>query len=226
MAGLPVKVAIFEDHQSIIDGYLYRLSSEPKIQVVATIIFGEDLEPVLAQHQVDVLILDIQVPTSESNSNPYPVLHSVSSIMQTHPNINILAISMHTQAVLIQLLVDAGVSGYIYKDDYASIRQLAKIILMVADGGVYFSEAAHRQLRNGSGATNPFLSPRQVEVLSLCSAYPDDSTEKLAERLGVASSTLRNLLSKAYIRLGVHTRAAAIAKIQKMGLISDSTTPE
>ena len=211
-----IKVAILEDHQSIVDGYLYRLSAEPKIQVVATIFFGEELEPTLTQHQVDVLLLDVQVPTSELNSNPYPILHSVSDLMQRHPNINILAISMHTQAVLIQSLVDAGVSGYIYKDDYASIRQLAKIILMVADGGIYFSEAAHRQLhQKRSGMTNPILSPRQIEVLSLCAAYPDDSTDKLAEHLGVAGSTLRNLLSNAYIRLGVHTRAAAIAKIQR-----------
>jgi DNA-binding NarL/FixJ family response regulator len=215
-----VRVAILEDHQSIIDGYMYRLSTEPKIEVVATIFCGEDLEPMLAQHQVDVLLLDIQVPTSVSNSNTYPILHSISTLARTHPNMNILAISMHTQPILIQSLVDAGVSGYIYKDDYASIRQLSKIILMIANGGIYFSEAAYQHLRHGrSETTDPILSPRQIEVLSLCISYPDDSTAKLAERLGVASSTVRNLLSNAYVHLGVHTRAAALAKVQKLGLI-------
>lgn len=217
-----VKVAILEDHQSIIDGYLYRLNSEPKIQVVATIFYGEDLEPMLAQHQVDVLLLDVQVPTSASNPNPYPILHSVSALVQRHQKLNILVISMHTQAVLIQSLVDAGVSGYIFKDDYAAIRQLARIILIIANGGVYFSEAAHLHLRQkGSDRTVLILSPRQIEVLSLCASYPDDSTAELAGRLGVASSTLRNLLSTAYVRLGVRTRAAAIAKVRKMGLLTD-----
>jgi DNA-binding NarL/FixJ family response regulator len=218
-----VKVAILEDHQSIIDGYLYRLNSEPKIQVVATIFYGEDLEPALAQHQVDVLLLDIQVPTSASNSNPYPIVHSISTLMQSHQNLNVLVISMHTQAVLVQSLVDAGVSGYIFKDDYAAIRQLARIILLIANGGIYFSEAAHLHLRQrGSGRTVPVLSPRQIEALSLCASYPDDSTAGLAKRLGVASSTLRNLLSTAYVRMGVHTRAAAIAKIRKLGLLPDT----
>jgi DNA-binding NarL/FixJ family response regulator len=133
---------------------------------------------------------------------------------------SILAISVHNQAVLIQSLVDAGVSGYILKDDYESIRQLPKIIFLIASGGVYFSEVAYKQLRQReSGITNPILSPRQIEALSLCAAYPDDSTSELAERLEVAGSTLRNLLSGAYERLGVRTRAAAIAKVQKMGMI-------
>jgi DNA-binding NarL/FixJ family response regulator len=215
-----VKVAIFEDHQSIIDGYLYRLAAEPKIEVVATIFFGEDLMPMLAQNQVDVLLLDVQAPTSATNPNPYPVLHSVSAILQSCPNLGILVISMHTQPVLIQSLVDAGVSGYIYKDDYASIRQLARIIFMISNGGMYFSDGAYQQMRQGrGGVAGPTLSPRQIEALSLCAAYPDDSTSELAERLEVAGSTLRNLLSGAYERLGVRTRAAAIAKVQKMGMI-------
>jgi DNA-binding NarL/FixJ family response regulator len=215
-----IKVAILEDHQSVVDGYLYRLSAEPRIQVVASIYFGEDLEATLLQHQVDVLLLDIHVPTSASNDNPYPVLHSISTLMQRYPQMSVLVVSMYTQTALIQTFVDAGVSGYVFKDDYESIRQLPKIIFLVANGGIYFSENAYQKLRlAASEGTGPLLSPRQIEVLSLCVAYPDESTAELAERLGVASSTLRNLLSTAYVRLGVHTRAAAIAQIQKMGLI-------
>jgi two-component system nitrate/nitrite response regulator NarL len=215
-----IKVVILEDHQSIVDGYLYRLNTEPKIQVVAQVFFGEDLESAFAENHVDVLLLDVQVPTSRSNSNPFPVLYSVSTLTQRYPKLGILVISMHTQPMLIQSFVDAGVSGYIFKDDYKSIRQLAKIISLVANGGVYFSESAFQQVRLGKNKiAQPVLSPRQIEVFSLCVAYPDENTAKLAERLGVASSTIRNLLSNAYVRLGVHTRAAAIAEIQKMGLI-------
>ena len=215
-----IKVAILEDHQSIVDGYLYRLNADPKIEVVTTVFFGEELEPALAKQPVDVLLLDVQVPTSEINSTFYPVLHTVSSIVQKFPKTSILAISMHTQAVLIQSLVDAGISGYIVKDDYESIRQLAKIVYMVANGGIYFSDVIYQQIRkNRDSETRSLLSPRQIEVLSLCASYPDISTDELAVTLGVASSTVRNTLSGAYVRLEVHTRAAAIVKAQKMGLL-------
>ena len=42
-----VRVAILDDHQSIIDGYVYRLSTNSDVQVVATATYGEDLEPML-----------------------------------------------------------------------------------------------------------------------------------------------------------------------------------
>ena len=59
-----VRVAILDDHQSIIDGYIYRLSSTPEIEVVATANYGEELEPVLAKYPADVLLLDLSVRTS------------------------------------------------------------------------------------------------------------------------------------------------------------------
>lgn len=64
------------------------------------------------------------------------------------------------------------------------------------------------------------LTPRQLEVLSLSAALPDLSSAQLAQRLGIAASTLRNMMSEAYLRLGVHNRAAAIAKARQLGLIT------
>jgi len=61
-----------------------------------------------------------------------------------------------------------------------------------------------------------------MEILSICAAYPDVKTAELADRLGIAGSTLRNLLSGAYFRLDVRTRAAAIGRARQMGLLADS----
>jgi two-component system nitrate/nitrite response regulator NarL len=36
-----IRVAILDDHQSIVDGYLYRLQNAPDIEVVATAVYGE-----------------------------------------------------------------------------------------------------------------------------------------------------------------------------------------
>jgi two-component system nitrate/nitrite response regulator NarL len=170
-----IKVAILEDHLSIIDGYLYRLSRIPEIEVVATGTYGEELQPMLKAHLVDVLLLDINLPTSLENNNPFPILFAIPRLQQQFPDLNILVITMLNQHSLIEALVDAGVSGYILKDDQGSIQELGKIVTMVASGGVYFSQAAYRDLRN--------------------------------------------LLSSAYLRLGVRTRAAAIAKARQLGLI-------
>jgi DNA-binding NarL/FixJ family response regulator len=223
MTGSQIRVAILEDHQSIIDGYIYRLSTAPEIQVVGAASFGEELEPLLANHPADVLLLDINVPASPENRNPFPVLHLINSLLDNYPNLRILAISVLTQNTLIEALIDAGISGYIFKHDQSSIQQLAKIVLMTASGGVYFSEGAYRRMRGNSAQSKDSpLTLRQMEILSICAAYPDVSTAELAARLGIANSTLRNLLSGAYLRLDVRTRAAAIAKARQMGLLADS----
>jgi two-component system nitrate/nitrite response regulator NarL len=212
-----IKIAILEDHLSIVDGYMYRLSRNPEIEVVATGTYGVDLESMLGTHPVDVLLLDINVPTSSDNNNPFPILHAIPSLLEHFPGLRILVITMLNQHSLIEALVDAGVSGYILKDDQGSIKELSKIVIMVAAGGVYFSQGAYRDLR--AGEASPVLTHRQLEILSLCASYPDAATRELAKQLGISSSTLRNLLSTTYLRLGVRTRAAAIEKARQLGLV-------
>jgi two-component system nitrate/nitrite response regulator NarL len=217
-----IRVAILDDHQSIIDGYIYRISSAPHIKVVATALFGEELEPMLESHSVDVLLLDISVPNSAENNNPFPIMYIIPRLLQHHSGLNILVISMYTQRALVETLVNAGISGYIFKDDQASIQQLAKIVEIVAGGGIYFSQGAYRDLRGEQPES--VLTPRQLEALSLCAAQPDGDTVVLANKLGITGSTMRNLLSGAYLRLGVRTRAAAIARAQQLGIFP--TLPE
>ncbi len=218
-----IRVAILDDHQSIIDGFTYRLSMDPEIQIVSTALYGEELEAMVANNPVDVLLLDVSVPNSPEDHNPYPVLHTIPNLLKDYPGLNILVISMFTQRSLIEALINTGICGYILKDDQSSIQQLDKIVRQVANGGIYFSEGAMWELQAGS--PDSVLTPRQLEALSLCAANPDDDTVLLANELGVTGSTLRNLLSGSYLRLGVRTRAAAIAKAHQMEIIPMEPEP-
>lgn len=216
-----VRVAILDDHQSIIDGYIYRLNSTPGVEVVATATFGEELEPMLHKHPVDVLLLDLSVRTSEENSNPFPILYMIPKLLQKHPDLAVLVISMFTEPGLMRSIVEAGASGYMLKDDTGAFRELGNVVLSVAHGGIYFSRRAHGlYLQSERSEEENRLTPRQLEVLSLCAAYPDLSTYDLAQKMSVSNSTVRNLLSSAYLRLNVHSRTAAIEKARELGLIT------
>ena len=113
--------------------------------------------------------------------------------------------------------MDAGISGYIFKDDEDSIKNLAVIIQLLHQGGIYFSENIFKN--SVIQKTFQKLSSRQMEALSLCATYPDSDTITLANYMGVSSSTLRNILSTVYKKLGVQTRFAAIIEAQNRGLI-------
>lgn len=214
-----IRVAILEDHQSIIDGYLYRLGQATDIEVVAIATFTVELDRVLNKQKPDVLLLDIFVQTSPENPNFYPILQDIPRWLKKFPKLSILVISMHQTRSLVRAVMDAGASGYILKDDTSTIQELVSVIRSVAKGGVHLSKRVHKYLLTES-PDDALITTRQQQVLSLCAAYPDASTNELADKLGVAPSTLRNLLSTAYLRLDVHNRTAAITKARQLGLIT------
>ena len=218
------KVAILDDHQSIVDGYKYRLASNPEIEVVATAFFGEELEPLLKEHSVDVLLMDISVPTSKTNSNPYPILYLIPEFLNKYPALSILVISMHDQRTIIQAVLEAGASGYILKDDRAMIESLGSAVQSIAHGGICISRSLANLLMDNSSPSQG-LTTRQAEILSLLAAYPELTTADTALQLNIAHSTVRNLLSGAYLRLGVRNRAAAILEARRLGLVTPLEQP-
>ncbi|MDQ3007935.1 MAG: response regulator transcription factor [Chloroflexota bacterium] len=221
-----INVTILDDHQSIVDGYLFRLSKVPQIEIVATLEYGEDLEATLKKQVPDVLILDVNVKVSAENSNNYPIFHVIPDLLQRYPDLAILVISMHNDRSIIRAVMEGGASGYILKDDQKTIRELGSVILSIVSGGIYLSEKVRNlYVKNRSAASEEPLTGRQMEALSLCAAYPDHTTERLAQIMNVANSTVRNLLSGAYLRLGVNSRAAAIAKARQLGLIPPDSPP-
>ncbi|OGO29837.1 MAG: hypothetical protein A2Z16_13130 [Chloroflexi bacterium RBG_16_54_18] len=222
MAGIltnKIRVAILDDHQSILDGYQFRLRQIPDIEVVDTSVTADEFESLLADRTPDVILLDVFVPISRENPNPFPILQSIPRWLQLYPRLSILVISMYGTRRLVKAVMEAGASGFILKNDQASIQELGSIIRSVAGGGIHFSKQAH-QLLLKQDSESPLLTARQLQALSLCAAYPDATTEELAEKMDVANSTVRNLLSGAYLRLEVHTRTAAIAKARQLGLIT------
>lgn len=216
-----IRVSILDDHQGIIDGYRYRLSGNPKIEIAAVMTCAEELEPALAAHPTDVLLLDINVPTASNNPNPYPILYVIPKLLDQYAGLCILVITMHNERHLAKSVMGSGASGYILKDDQAVIRTLDNAILSVANGGIVLSQQTHQLLlRHDLATDSEQLTARQLEALSLCAAYPDWATAELANKMSVTNSTIRNLLSSAYLRLGVHTRLAAVTKARDLGVIT------
>ncbi len=72
MAGITsnkIRVAILDDHQSILDGYQFRLRQISDIEVVGTSVTAEEFESLLADRTPDVILLDVFVPISNENPN-------------------------------------------------------------------------------------------------------------------------------------------------------------
>ncbi len=214
-----IRVTILDDHQTIIDGYRFRLGNSRRVEVVSAISYGDELQSTLEKYPTDVLLLDVNVPISKDNPNPYPILYVIPELLQKYPNLAILVISMHTDRGLIRAVMDAGASGYVLKDDQSTLSDLENVVASVFSGGIHLSRQVKDSLLQRGEDASP-LAKRQLEVLSLCLSYPDSSTADLATKMSISNSTVRNLLSTSYIKLGVHNRLAAVAKARQLGLIS------
>jgi len=192
-----ILVAVLDDHLSIVDGYKFRLNQKGDISVVGTFNYGDDLPPFLSKNKVDVLILDISVPTSSRNSNPYPILFTIPRLLRQYPEMRILVISMHNQLSIIKAVLGAGVSGYIFKDDRATLSKLGEVIRTIAEGNYYFSRQVTAKTSNTLHPES-ILTSRQLEVLSLCASFP-----------GATAPDLK-----------VSNRTEAILKGRQLGLIT------
>lgn len=217
-----IRVAILDDHPSSVDGYQYRLAQAANVVVVATARFGDELEPMLVEHPADVLILDVSAPNSRDEHTPYPLFNVLPRLKNNFPDLAVLIISMHKQRTLIRSVMEAGAKGYIVKDDEQALLRLGEIVTSIAAGGVYLSRESYDALTDRAGKVGNvrMLTERQREVLSLYAANPGKSTEQIAKRLGIANSTLRNLLSDSYKRLNVNNLAAAIIAARRFGFIT------
>lgn len=213
-----IHVAILDDHPMMIEGYETNLKDDARIEVVAKGNYGEDLDGMLDSCNIDLLILDVSVPTSKENRNPYPIHHVIPKMLLRCPDLTIVVVSMYDHRTLIRSLLDAGAYGFILKDDHESFNKLGDILVSVCDGDIYLSESTH-QILKGPKPKKPSIGRRQREILSLCLSSPGIKTIEIAKKLQVAHSTVRNQLSYIYLSLGVNNRYEAISKARKLGLL-------
>ncbi|MAT96406.1 MAG: hypothetical protein CL608_04615 [Anaerolineaceae bacterium] len=214
-----IHVSILDDHQSIVDGYLFRLNPLPDIKIVATTPYAEDIFSMLENHPTDVLILDVRVPISPDNNNSYPILYEIPRIFEAHPELVILVISAYASRTFVRKMLQAGINGYILKDDQKLVQNLGDVIRSAVQGHVCLSQSIQEELQK-SYSQEIDLTPRQIDIFSLLISHPNVTTKEVAKRLHIAPSTARNLLSDAYLRLGVRNRGAALIKVQEMGLVT------
>lgn len=225
-----IHVAIVDDYPAIHEGYKEYLANTPHIKIVGSAMCGDELMPLLERKHVDLLWLDINVPTSKENKMAFPVFHVIPKIIRMYPHIHVLVATMYTETTLIKAIIETGVSGYIIKDDLYAAQECGAIITsIVRENGRYWSPEVLKVLEGSKGKKNKdesSLTPRQIETISLCAAYPEKSSAQLAEIMGIIDSTFRNHLTDAYLKLGVTNRSGAVAKARQIGLIvTDKPTP-
>ncbi len=213
-----ITIGILEDHIATAMGLKAQLDLNPRLSVVWMAQYYQAVAENLRKHPTNLLILDIGLPNSPEETEPYPIFHVIPELLRTYPEIKILVVSMHSRPALFKAIKDTGASGYILKHDGESFNRLDEILLDIYENdSIHYSPEVLKVLTESEEL--PRLTNRQTQILSLIRSKPGISNVQLAEVLVVAPSTVRNHLSDIYLKLGVSNRTSAIIKAQKLGLL-------
>jgi DNA-binding NarL/FixJ family response regulator len=223
----PISVVLVDDHPLIHQAVKSLLAERADMELVGQGFAGEQLLPLLAEHQPDVLVLDLTMPYHSGDSQVrFGYMQALAQLSAEYPNTSTIILSQLLQSGIVQSAAEFGVRGYLLKSDNLSLN-LPEAILAASRGGVFFSEAVSRDLFGSTQkpAAKP-LSERTREVILAIAKKPDDSYAMTASRLGISENTLKGHLRHAFSQLGVTNITSCIIRCMQLNLIPFTVNPD
>ena len=207
-----IRVAVVDDHPHVAIALRTLLDRTPDIRLVAEARRGGDVPALVRKARPNVLLLDLFIEPQ------FDALAAVRDLHADHPELKICLLSAFLEPSMVRELLQAGVSGYILKDDdYVSKIEL--ILRDLVDGQVYLSTQVYQALVQQMQADKaaPSLSERELEILRL--AKRGLPNPQIAQSLHLSPGTVRNHLSAIYRKLGVHSRHEALQIAAERGWV-------
>jgi len=208
----PLRVVLADDHPVVRDGLAALLSSIPGIEVTATVATGREAVRAAVVEAPDVLVLDVQMPDTDG-------LTAATEVLRAAPSVAVLMLTMFDDDDTVFAAMRAGAHGYLLKG--ATQDEIVRAIRAVAAGEAIFGPGVARRVLGLAGAGRPAqpfadLTQRERQVLELLAAGL--TTTAVGARLGLAPKTVTNHASAVFAKLGVSSRAEAVARARRAGL--------
>jgi len=202
----PIRIVLADDHELVLEGLRGLLADEPDIEVVATATDGAALLILIEQHQPDVAVMDLQMPTLDG-------LSCLAEIRRRALSVRVLALTAFSDGESIQSALEGGADGFALKT--APPRQTIEAIRQVAHGNLVFPPAARKWLQGRrADQPPPALSEREWEVLTLVAQ--GQTNPQIAEALSVSENTVKFHLQNIFPKLNVTNRTEAAGVFFKL----------
>lgn len=194
-----IKTILADDHTVVLDGLQTLLSQEEEIHILDCFSNGQDAVYYCKQNQVDVALLDINMPMMDG-------IEACMKITE-QTNTRVVALTNHQELAFIYRMLNAGAKAYVLKT--ASKKTLLKAIHTVYKNETFFCSEVREMLVNmdsyhdpGQQEEFPSLSMREKEVLQLI--IREYTTKEIASQLFIGQSTVethrKNLLRKLRVK--------------------------
>lgn len=211
---MAIRTLLVDDHPAMRAGIQGALAKAPGIQVVGEASDGETAWELIESLSPDVIILDCRLGETDG-------VTVARRIQAAGYATRVLAMSAHDDDHYVYGMLQAGAAGYILKHE--ALKTVVEAIQTVAQGGEWYSQRVMSRMAawaRGEQSELVGLTEREVEVLRLVAQGWDN--QRIADELSISEGTVKNHVTNLYDKLGVHSRAEAVAWAWQQGLMHKS----
>lgn len=198
---MTISVLLVDDHLVVRTGLRALLETQPDLGVVAEAASGEEALAAVGRSSPDVVMMDLAMGAGMDG------IEAIRQLHQRSPHPAILVFTTYDSDADIVRAVDAGAMGYLLKD--ADPEEIFAAIRGAVQGRSFMSPPVASRLFQQLRNPGEILTPREADLLSLL--IEGLSNRELGKRLFISEATVKTHLAHIYAKLGVETRAAAIA---------------
>jgi DNA-binding NarL/FixJ family response regulator len=208
---MALRILLADDHCIVRQG-LRALLEGAGFEVIGEAADGQEAVRLVETLKPDVVVLDLIMPTLNG-------LDAGRQILQRHPGMPVLLLTMHTEEHHVAAALRAGVKAYLLKTQAA--EDLVRAIREVVRGHVFLSAAISRVVVDGyvSGVPAPgeSLAPRERQVLQLVAE--GNTSKEIAVLLGLSVKTVDSYRARVMEKVGVHETAGLVRYAIRNGVI-------
>lgn len=218
-----IRVVIIDDQEVARIGLRAALESDGRIEIVAEGITDTDALRLAHEYHPDVLLLGLNtINTTKPAFRNVSAYETISQLVK-NDQINVLVLSRHGQKGLVHVLLHAGASGFMIKDEALnSCEALVQAVVNIScKRKLSTSHSLYDKLFQQGPAINdiPRLTTRRIEIMQAIVDNPHLTLAQVASLLGIAESTLRNNLSAISRTLDTPNFNGAMIECLRMGLV-------
>lgn len=217
----PIRVIIADDHVLYRAGVKAALSSKSDIKIIAEADNGSHLLNLIKNIEVDVILLDIQMPIMDG-------IATLPEIKKINPLIKVIMLTMVDDNSMITKLMELGANSYLTKTSDSEI--IYEAIKTCFEQEYYFNSMTNKALLSNLKQRTPAmpqqLSPQDAqlndkETTILRLMCEEKSTKEIADMVELSPRTVEAIRDRLKVKTGSKTTAGLIMYAVKHKIIEE-----
>ena len=203
-----ITVLLVDDHPVVRAGVRAMLAGEEGIRVVGEAGSGAEAVAVARESVPDVVLMDLRMPAMDG-------VAATRAVLEVSPGARVVVLTTYETDADILRAIEVGAAGYLLKD--MPRADLVEAVRTAARGETVLAPSVAGRLFQRARRPQENLSPRETEVLRLVARGL--SNAEVGRELHVTEATVKTHLLRAFAKLDVSDRTAAVTTAMGRGLL-------